>query len=312
MIEVGHGPSVLAAGGSGKNRSRPPARAATLPRMDPTDDISFWSEQLLQHNEVLLLGLVADRAAMLAARELGMRWQGVLDAVQRGEPVPPSSLEPLIAAQHSLQQNVLAQLGMNLWQGWLYPAVLEHMEIELTYFERRIAGLVTPEEEVAVWKTLWAQDAGAVGHLLDPSETQKTREALDMADQIQGLSNLTDVIGAGQAQEAWLASRQIATAATRSILPVFLAEHEGRERARGLSILSATRGLANGPHQHRTRREEAEDAEGRQAVEDGQDHDDDVQDLLDLGVHGHVRVDGPQDNADDNEREDQGQHGPDL
>ena len=52
----------------------------------------------------------------------------------------------------------------------------------------------------------------------------------------------------------------------------------------------------------------AEDAEGREKPNDHADDDDNVEDLFDLGIHGNVVVDEPEQDTDDDKSYEKGNH----
>ena len=68
------------------------------------------------------------------------------------------------------QNKVEAVLAKNIWIGWIFLSLIQHMQKETEYFRRKLEGPeYTEEEEIKFIDQHHAEEMGATAQLLDPA-----------------------------------------------------------------------------------------------------------------------------------------------
>ena len=132
------------------------------------DNIAFWSKQMSEHCLFMQLGFVDDNLKKRAG-DLHKRWENGDD------------LYSLINDTRKLKMDALKKISTT-WIGWLFPSFIEHILLELDYFNDKLNNRVLSEdEEISFWNKIVGDHAGFTSHLLDPSE----KELIDISNSIQ-------------------------------------------------------------------------------------------------------------------------------
>jgi hypothetical protein len=156
------------------------------------DEIFFWSRQMMEHLQLLWLGLEDPRLELKKeAFELSKEWTNYLkkNFVEKGIELKPDlvvltpenlqlvgQLDPapvvaMIDKTQKYQDKLLSVLGKNEWIGWIFPSLALHMQSETIYFRRKVAGpAFVPEEEVAFINNHHKEETNTTAHLLDPAD----------------------------------------------------------------------------------------------------------------------------------------------
>lgn len=130
-------------------------------------DLDFWGRQIVEHARLLQM-LAGDRSlqAELARHERTLAQTYAARDANR-----------FMAATRDFigfKLQVLARLRQGTWLGWAFPSLYDHMNKEESYFLARLAGPLTPAQELAFWLQERSEELGLAGHLLDPSEQAAT------------------------------------------------------------------------------------------------------------------------------------------
>lgn len=210
--------------------------------LNRADEITFWSRQLSEHALFLHLGL--ELAPYKAnAMTLHKEWEAAR--------VAHADVAPLVTKLQDFQHEVLAKLQSGTWCGWLFPLFIEHIIREANYFAARAwySGF-SPETTLAENLRFMREHALFAAHLLDPSEADLIRQAVDAAGEFQNVEaqccagmapQLLDLSQrAGQALDQYLTTQPVTNSMKGIIHPV-LGEHVVREGRRFLMTLQELR-----------------------------------------------------------------------
>ena len=207
------------------------------------EDIEFWSRQLAEHALFMRLGL-EDPVLKARAEQLHQAWK----MFRQG---PRALLEAirLVHALRDLQLEVHARLVRGEWLGWLWPLFVDHIRREGDYFLGTLQHTGRdPVSECQIWMTFMAEHAAFAAHLLDPSEADKIRQALQAQGQFGELfrscaSGVNDQLLAltqrsGADLDEYMTGLGIGKpGGAKSTIHPILAEHVVREGRRFLQIV---------------------------------------------------------------------------
>lgn len=217
---------------------------ATVGSMMPVaDDIDFWSRQISEHALFMSLGLV-DKDLKRRAEGLHNSWE----AFRRG-PRRVNDAIPLVLTTQDFKTHVLTRLNAGEFLGWLFPLFIDHIRREGDYFLAALRGQkFDPCTETQIWLTFMAEHAAFASHLLDPSEAEQIRRALELQSQLGALfHNCESTIGeqlkmlslkSGQDLDAYFNGLGIGKpGGAKSVIHPVLAEHVVREGRRFLQTM---------------------------------------------------------------------------
>ena len=213
--------------------------------MPVADDIEFWSRQLSEHALFMQLGLDVPGLKQRCA-QLHQAWE----RFRRG-PRPIPGAIALVHHLRDLQLEIHARLTRGEWLGWIWPLFVDHIRREGDYFLGSLQGTkLDPVAEAQMWLTFMAEHAAFAAHLLDPSEAERIRQALDAQGKLGDLfrecaSGLNDQLlslteRSGMDLDAYLKALGVGTpGGAKSIIHPVLAEHVVREGQRFLGTMQA-------------------------------------------------------------------------
>jgi hypothetical protein len=141
------------------------------------------------------------------ALELTVRWKDyeneLVRQVQRygttelGDEIPVDYLQltELLNLTKQFKQTLLRAENDGIWIGFAYPAFLVHILSELMFFEHRLAGEISPQQELLFYLQISADHIELNAHLLDLDGSFEKRERVRRTDALaeqgyQLLSNL--------------------------------------------------------------------------------------------------------------------------
>lgn len=213
--------------------------------MPVADDIDFWSRQSLEHNLFMKLGL-DDKSLKRRAEILHGSWENF----RRG-PRRPAEALALVQAGRELKTEVHTRLMQGEWLGWLWPLFIDHIRREEDYFAGALQGTkLDSVTECQIWLTFMGEHAAFAAHLLDPSEAERIRQALEAQGKFgelyqacgsamnQQLLSLTQ--RSGMDLDAYLNSLGVGKpGGAKSILHPAIADHVVREGRRFLQTMHA-------------------------------------------------------------------------
>lgn len=156
------------------------------------DEIFFWSRQMMEHLQLIWLGLEDPEHKLKdAAFQQYRQWRDFIKSnfVDRGIELKPDlvTLTPeqlqlvagkinqgavaaLIDSTSAYQGELLDVLNKNIWIGWIFPSLANHMQKETMYFGRKLNGpAFTPDEEIAFINQHHSEELNTTAHLLDPA-----------------------------------------------------------------------------------------------------------------------------------------------
>lgn len=161
--------------------------------VNPPDEWTFWAARHEEHmvvlSQFLFVPVYAERARTLKAAWSEARQTTSSMTSLAG--IANVSL-PVRTDSRTFYAAVLAELrkGVSLGVAWAF--FLDHMIRELDMLERYAFGKPwSVRLEVAAWLAHSADEAGFLGHLLDPSETRATAAALGQQAYLQRNANLS-------------------------------------------------------------------------------------------------------------------------
>lgn len=221
---------------------------AAAPTIDFSDEIDFWSRQLSEHVLFVNLGLL-DPALRTRAQELHQMWDAFRQSRQ-GIPAREVSGRALALAldTRSLLVHVNERLGKGQWIGWLFPLFIDHLRREGDFFIDILQHKSnTPEATCKTWLVFMAEHAAFAAHLLDPTESEKIRQATAfigeferlhagcaaMNEQLMVLTEKT-----GKDLDKYFSGLGVGTPSLKSIIHPVIAEHILREGKRFLAIVN--------------------------------------------------------------------------
>lgn len=217
--------------------------AAVGSMMPVADDIEFWGRQESEHMLFMSLGLV-DKDLKRRAEGLHNSWE----AFRRG-PRRVNDAIPLVLTTQEFKAQVLTRLNNGEFLGWLFPLFVDHIRREGDYFLAALRGQKFDScTEAQIWLTFMAEHSAFAAHLLDPSEAEEIRKALELQSQLGALfhncgSALSDQFKAltmksGQDLDAYFNSLGIGKPdGAKSVIHPLLAEHVVREGRRFLQTM---------------------------------------------------------------------------
>lgn len=143
--------------------------------MPLADDIEFWSRQAAEHGLFMSLGL-DDKTLKRRSESLHQSWENF----RRG-PRRVADAVALVQAGRELKTEVHTRLTQGEWLGWLWPLFVDHIRREEDYFLGALQGTqLDAKTECQIWLTWMAEHAAFAAHLLDPSEAELIRQAIQM------------------------------------------------------------------------------------------------------------------------------------
>ena len=220
-------------------------------KLDPLDDIHFWSRQLSEHALFFNLGLEVEPYKSQAAA-LHRDWETARGRLAQIATAPNIEAAKAIVAAPTknlaeFKEAVLAEQGAGKWVGWLFPLFVSHTLRELIYFVARVwHGGLPPEHTYCENIRFMQEHAEFAAHLLDPSAKDliaaAESAAKSFADLRSGCSALTlDYINlgrkAGQGLDQYLKTQPVSAKSGRSVIHPVLADHVIREGERFLATM---------------------------------------------------------------------------
>ncbi len=197
----------------------------------------FWSRQFSEHLEFLAM-LLTDQDAKHGAEILKPEY----DQARKVALADPGRAPELIRDAHdrvrAYQGEILERLASGQFLGWAFPLFVDHVTREMDLYAHLVYGGPEPEGGVnGEVKRLGAEHAQFAAHLLDPSETDLSRQASAAAYALYALVDNNSRIAneaAARAQRllvTFLDKNEIGTPrGALSIIPLSLAEHVKREQ----------------------------------------------------------------------------------
>lgn len=193
------------------------------PEFSTLDEIYFWSRQMEEHCLILYLGLVEpkfiepkqkhysknekEQNFRHDAKKLCKEWtmfineyfvnKGIareLDKVFLTEKdlekiksmenqIKEKSLE-LLNITISFKRLLVETLNTNIWSGWIFPSLAEHMYNEANYFQRKLTNFEYGlDEELQFINKHHGEEMAASAQLIDPSEQDLIEEIRKYAKQ---------------------------------------------------------------------------------------------------------------------------------
>ena len=231
----------------------PPPYAHIAGLLPLADDIEFWSRQAGEHALFMALGL-RDPVLKRRSEDLHKAWERF-----RAGPRPVPEALSLVAAGRDLKTEVHARLSRGEWLGWLWPLFIDHIRREEDYFAGALQGAkLDAVTECQVWLTFMAEHAAFAAHLLDPSEAERIRQAIEAQGKLgelyracgsamnQQLLSLTQ--RSGMDLDAYMNGLGVGKpGGAKSIIHPALAEHVVREGRRFLATMQGLQQGAAGP-----------------------------------------------------------------
>jgi hypothetical protein len=162
-----------------------------------TDEIHFWSRQMMEHALFLFLGLEDNDNRQLKnqAFELHQKWKFFMDQnfydkgitvtmetvfltaddlKKIGESMSLGAVNDLLKETIRFKSNVIQVLESGKWIGWIYPSLAKHMLQEAEYFDRKINGpAYTVIEEINFSNFHHSGELGVTAQLIDPDPSQQ-------------------------------------------------------------------------------------------------------------------------------------------
>jgi hypothetical protein len=168
---------------SAKIKDAPDNFQIKISQAQAQDEITFWAQQMSEHALFLSLGL-EDAGLRQKAQQLHKNWENFRKNYKGAN---SEAVVPMLKELHAFQQQVIKAMGNGKnWIGWMYQAMVEHMDLELLYFRNKLAGVqYTLEDELEFWNTEHSQGALATAHLLDPTEKKDTLKGMELADKFE-------------------------------------------------------------------------------------------------------------------------------
>ena len=203
------------------------------------DEVRFWMNQDTEHLQFLAENTVEPTLQKDAAS----LWSTYRTSLPTAT---PEQVTTLLAQSQALKRRAL-DASLQGWIGWLFPAVIEHMIIEMDAMTARVTTGLPDRDELCLIAQHSAEVAAVVAHLLDPTELdlqaaarKEAREAGDVADacQTQEYAALRQATlsGTGRLEQLSIDPR---LARARSILNPAMVAHERRENMRFAMMLNA-------------------------------------------------------------------------
>ena len=138
------------------------------------DDILFWlGTQDREHMLFMKLGIDPGSAGALYAETA--RLHAAYEAAARTQNIP--ELLRLSGPSQALKQMAYAE-SQRRWIGWLFPVFYDHIRREIDYALTRLQRPISVQEEICFWTQIGAEHAVMAAHLLDPTEQQAFRSAM--------------------------------------------------------------------------------------------------------------------------------------
>lgn len=204
------------------------------------DEILFWLGQ--QEREHMMLMVLGVQEPNIRAEALKLHQTYEAAAARQDTRTLLTLTGPSQALKRAAQQ--AATTG---WIGFLYPGLYGHMIDEVDYALKRAAGQMTPRDATCFWAKERAELAIVTAKLLDPSETEMTKTAMQHHVNLRDLQN-----ACRRPSMDGLSTRALLQAVTaldrfeegdvpraKNIIPPMLAAHELREGRRAEAILAA-------------------------------------------------------------------------
>ena len=223
---------------------------------DIANEIAFWGKQISEHCLFMSLGLT-DKNLKQKADRLHNSWEAFLRGPRRaGDAIP------LVIATRDFKTHVLERLNAGEFLGWLFPLFIDHIRREGDYFLAALRGQKFDScTEAQIWLTFAAEHAAFASHLLDPSEAEEIRRALELQSQLGALfHNCGGVVGeqfktltlqSGQDLDAYFNSLGIGKPdGVKSVIHPSLAAHvvaEGRRFLQTMQMLQPAAPMAAMP-----------------------------------------------------------------
>lgn len=172
------------------------------------DEIHFWGRQMAEHTFFLYLGLEDVKVENVkvenikpglkgSAFELLAKWKHFMnqnfydkgikinnetifltpeDITKVGniDTNELNKLNELINDTSKFNGEVISVLNSGQWIGWIFPSLVEHMQIETDYFRRKVNGPeYKPEEEIKFINDHHGGEMGVAAQLIDPNPAQQ-------------------------------------------------------------------------------------------------------------------------------------------
>jgi hypothetical protein len=157
-----------------------------------------------------------------------------------------NQLLPLLEKERNLQMRIVTLLEEGKWVGWLYPAFLNHITLELDYVVDKLNGIqYSPEEELSFWNRINGDHALTTSHLLDPSELDNVNKSADTAMEFNAIPKTEkDVmlrlsLHATKELDAFNKKAKIKGPDVKSIIHPVLLDHIIREGERSIQTLQS-------------------------------------------------------------------------
>ena len=141
------------------------------------EDITFWQNRFSDHYYILAVLLDRDLAPELKefATVKYNEFSKTPDSHTRGQ------LEELLQFKLKLVQNQEAKRMI----GMIFPSLLEHMIMELTYFLNLVDGKLTVQDELDFYLEEASEHALLAGHLTDPKHKELVMINHEMGDLLE-------------------------------------------------------------------------------------------------------------------------------
>lgn len=201
-------------------------------------ETEFWSRQFSEHLQFLEM-LFTDAQAKADAAQLKAEY----DQARAMALADPMRSAELIRPAHDLvrayQGEMVERLSNGEFLGWAFPLFVDHVTREMDLYGHLVGyGNPAPDNNVQeAVKRMGAEHAQFASHLLDPTESNLSRQASAAAYALYSLADNNSTIAnkaAAKAQRVlagWLEKNRIGTPqGALSIVPKTLADHVIREQ----------------------------------------------------------------------------------
>lgn len=182
-----------------------------------SDEIHFWSRQLMEHSLILYLGLEEPNLKNEAKKNFD-EWESFLNKYfyQKGIIVNGSTItifdqksykEDMVNMDETIHlidqtvsyiNKVVETLEKPNWIGWIFISIVKHMLKETNYFKMKLTNSLSIDEEIKFINDHHSEEMAATAQLIDPApDQQKTIDivrsyALKSMSKIQSGQSLSD------------------------------------------------------------------------------------------------------------------------
>jgi hypothetical protein len=159
------------------------------------DEIHFWGRQMMEHALFLYLGLEdGDHSLKKEAFNLCVKWKHFMhkNFYEKGIRVNIETIilsnedlvkvdnmnidrvNELITETGTFNKKIMGIMETGTWIGWIFYSMVEHMQGETDYFNRKINGpAYGVEEEIKYINEHHSTEIGATAQLIDPAPEQQ-------------------------------------------------------------------------------------------------------------------------------------------